>query len=67
MGHGGRMASQRFRSAKANGKPPSRATSRLRIMPNCDWMPLRIYEQDGMRMPGEVFNANRQLRERAFA
>jgi hypothetical protein len=27
----------------------------------------RIYEQDGMRMPGEVFNANRQLRERAFA
>ena len=27
----------------------------------------RIYEQDGMSMPGEVFNANRQLRERAFA
>lgn len=27
----------------------------------------RIYKQDGMRMPGEVFNANRQSRERAFA
>ena len=24
----------------------------------------RVYEQDGMRMPGEVFNANLQLRER---
>ena len=40
----------------------------LMLDPDGHFKELRhIYEQDGMRMPGEVFNANRQLRERAFA
>jgi hypothetical protein len=39
----------------------------LMLDPDGHFAALRgIYEQDGMRMPGEVFNANRQVRERAF-